>query len=66
MELYDEKGETVSLQQVIEWWLEHYEGLEHMTEGGRTNPESWYSINTILRRCLTRIDNRKVVKRNIQ
>ena len=55
MELFNEKGEIVSLSEVVEWWLEHYEGLEHMCEKGRTSPECWYTINTILRRCFSQI-----------
>ena len=41
MILFNEKGERVSLSEVVEWWLEHYEGLEHMCEKGRTSPECW-------------------------
>jgi hypothetical protein len=57
MELYTESGEPASLEDVIEWWLQHYEGLEHLTEGGTTAPECWYTINTILRRCLEQLKN---------
>jgi len=55
MKLYNEKGETASMQEVVEWWLEHYEGMEHLTLGGSTNPETWYTVSTILRRCLEKI-----------
>lgn len=55
IELYNQKGETVDFVEVIKWWLEHYEGLEHLTEGGKTSPETWYTINTILRRCFEKI-----------
>lgn len=60
MELYNKKGETASLTEVIKWWLEHYEGMEHLTEGGKTSPETWFTINTILKRSLKKIrDKRK-------
>lgn len=55
IELYNSKGETVNLEEVVTWWLEHYEGFEHLTEGGRTTPETWYTITTILKRCFKRI-----------
>ena len=55
MELYNKEGKPVGLKEVIEWWLEHYEGMEHMTEGGNTRPETWFTINTILRRCFKNI-----------
>ena len=54
-----EDGETPSLQDIIEWWLAHYEGMEHLTEGGTTSPETWYAVNTILRRCLVKIKEGK-------
>lgn len=53
-ELFLENGEKAGLGHVTEWWLEHYEGIEHMTEGGTVTPETWYTINTILRRCFER------------
>jgi hypothetical protein len=46
---------TAGLFEVIDWWLEHYEGMEHLTEGGTTTPETWYTINTILRRSFEKI-----------
>lgn len=55
MKLFLEDGEEASLEDVLNWWLERYEGLEHLTEGGRTTPETWYTINTILRRNLERL-----------
>ena len=43
----DEAG----LKEVIEWWLEHYKGIEHLAD----NPETWYNINFILERSLNKI-----------
>ena len=51
--------ELASMEDVVDWWLSHYEGLEHLTEGGNTSPECWYTINTILRRSFEKIKNRK-------
>jgi hypothetical protein len=59
VKIYNEKGDEVGFDEVIDWWLERYEGLEHLTEGGNTNPESWYAINTILKRCFLKIKNRR-------
>lgn len=47
-----------SLEDVINWFLTHYEGLEHMTEHGVTRPETWYTVTAILRRNLERIKNK--------
>jgi hypothetical protein len=58
-QLYREDGTPANLSDIVTWWLENYEGMEHMTEGGRTSPESWYTINTILRRCLTKVRDGK-------
>lgn len=55
MELYNEDGKKVFLIDVINWWLEHFEGLEHLTEGSNMSPETWYTINTILRRSIEKI-----------
>lgn len=30
-ELYLENGEKAGMKAVAEWWLEHYEGIEHLT-----------------------------------
>jgi hypothetical protein len=57
-ELYLENGEKADLHDVVVWWLAHYEGLEHATEGGTTSPETWYTVNTILRRALTKIETK--------
>jgi hypothetical protein len=54
-DLYLENGKKAGLVAVANWWLEHYEGIEHMTEGGTTSPETWYTINTILRRAMSKI-----------
>lgn len=58
-ELYIETAydtyEMASLEDVLNWFLTHYEGLEHMTEHGVTNPETWYTVTAILRRNLERI-----------
>jgi hypothetical protein len=63
VELYLEDGEThAGLYDVIDWWLEHYEGIEHLTEGGSTSPECWYTINTILRRAFEKINASKKQK----
>jgi len=56
---YHTDYETVELDDVIEWFLEHYEGIEHLTDGGSTRPETWYTITSILRRCLQRIKKSK-------
>jgi len=56
MNLYNEKGATVGFEEIIKWWLSHYEGLEHLTEGGTTDPEIWYTITTILKRCLEKLE----------
>lgn len=53
--LFNEKGESASLEEVVKWWLYHYEGMEHLTLGGSTSPETWYAVTTILRRCLEKI-----------
>jgi hypothetical protein len=55
LQLFHEDGSPASLRSVIKWFLEHYEGVEHLTEGGTVNPETWYTITAILRRCLERI-----------
>jgi hypothetical protein len=55
MNLYDENGVSVELDQVIEWFLEKYEGMEHLTEGGTTSPETWYTVVAILKRNLERL-----------
>lgn len=54
--LYNEKGEEVGLVEVMRWWLDHYEGMEHLTLGGRTNPQTWYTVSSILRTALGMID----------
>lgn len=55
-ELFLENGELANLGDVTRWFLIRYEGLEHLTEGGKVNPETWYTVTAILRRCLERID----------
>lgn len=55
IETADETYEMASLEDIINWFLAHYEGLEHMTEHGVTNPETWYTVTAILRRNLERI-----------
>jgi len=55
MTLYLEDGSKASYVDVANWWLEHYEGMEHMTEGGITTPETWYTVTTILKRSLNKI-----------
>jgi len=62
--IQDEDAEGIGFKQatmynVIDWWLEHYEGIEHLTEGGTTSPECWYTINTILRRSFEKIKDSK-------
>ena len=59
MNLYDENGVSVGLEQVIEWFLEKYEGMEHLTEGGTTSPETWYTVVAILKRNLERLRVKK-------
>lgn len=54
-DLYLENGEKAGMKAVAEWWLEHYEGIEHLTEGGTTSPETWYTVSAILRRCMQKI-----------
>jgi hypothetical protein len=57
LDLYLEDKETkAGLKEVMEWWIEHYEGMEHLTLDGKTNPETWYAVNTILKRCLDKIN----------
>jgi hypothetical protein len=51
-----------TMEDVVDWWLSHYEGLEHLTEGGDTSPECWYTINVILRRSFEKIKNRSKLK----
>ena len=58
IETEDEIYEQASLEDIINWFLAHYEGLEHMTEHGVTNPETWYTVTAILRRNLERIRNK--------
>ena len=55
VETTDETYTQASLEDVINFFLAHYEGLEHMTEHGVTNPETWYTVTAILRRNLERI-----------
>lgn len=54
-DLFLENGQPAGMKAVAEWWLDHYEGLEHMTEGGTTAPETWYTVSAILRRCMQKI-----------
>ena len=58
IETSDGTYEQASLEDIINWFLAHYEGLEHMTEHGVTNPETWYTVTTILRRNLEHIKNK--------
>lgn len=51
MELYTKDGDVAGFREVIKWWLEKYEGMEHLTN----MPESWYTVNTILKRCLKKM-----------
>ena len=55
MELFKADGTKAGMVDVANWWLEHYEGIEHMTEGGTTSPETWYTVSTILRRAMDKI-----------
>ena len=55
VETSDEVYELASLEDIINWFLGHYEGLEHMIEHGVTRPETWYTVTTILRRNLEHI-----------
>jgi hypothetical protein len=59
VKLFNENGEEVSFEEIIDWWLEHYEGLEHLTEGGTSSPETWFTINTIMKRCLEKLRDRQ-------
>ena len=63
IELFLENGERASMDDVVAWWLEHYEGLEAMTEGGNTSPETSFTINTILKRSFEKIKQRKKVQK---
>ena len=56
MDLFREDGSYASLRDVMTWFLYHYEGMEHLTEGGKVSPETWYTVTTILRRCVSQID----------
>jgi len=57
--LYLEDKETeAGLYEVIKWWLEHYKGIEHLTDC----PETWYSINSILERSFNKIKNKLELK----
>ena len=66
-ELYVETEDDVyakaSLEDILTWFLHYYEGLEHMTEHGVTNPETWYTVTAILRRNLERIKRKMKVAR---
>lgn len=57
----DDTYEYAFLEDAINWFLAHYEGLEHMTEHGVTNPETWYTVTAILRRNLERIKSKAKV-----
>lgn len=46
-------GETVGYRDMIYWWKDHYEGLEHM----HVNPEVMYTITSILGRCFDNLKN---------
>jgi len=63
IETTDETYEKASLEDVLNWFLHYYEGLEHMTEHGVTRPETWYTVTAILRRNLERIKNKGGVGR---
>lgn len=58
-DLYNDTGEKATMEEVVDWWLMHYEGLEHLTEYGTTSPETWYTINVILRRSFLKLKNRR-------
>jgi len=53
-EIYNNKLETITLYEAIDWWLKHYEGLEHLANSS----EQWYAINTILKRCFEKIKSK--------
>jgi hypothetical protein len=57
--------EQASLEDILEWFLHYYEGMEHMTEHGVTNPETWYTVTTILRRNLERIKSKVEVQHDL-
>lgn len=57
--LYTEDGVIAHLEEVIQWFLEKYEGMEHLTEGGVTSPETWYTVTTILKRNLEKIRDKE-------
>ena len=42
---------------MCDWWLKHYEGLEHMLEGGKSSPETMYTITAILGRGFNKLKN---------
>ena len=64
MKVFDEDGNELGLKEMIEWWLHHYEGMEHLTEGGNTSPETWFTINVIFRRSLEKIRNSQLKRKN--
>ena len=43
--------DTLTYNEAIKWWLDHYEGIEHC----HVNPEMMYTITTILGRCFEAI-----------
>ena len=60
--LYNEDGKEAGLFDVIGWFLHHYEGMEHLAEGGLVAPEYWYTITSILRRCLDKFSEKEISK----
>jgi hypothetical protein len=61
-QFYKADGSVVGFEDMCEWWLQHYEGIEHMTEGGTTSPETWYTVTTILKRSMQKIKDGKRIE----
>lgn len=55
MPIDSEFGESPGYDDVIDWWLEHYRGLEHL----HVAPEIMYTITSILERSFKKLKNRK-------
>ena len=59
MILFNEDGTQAGYYDVINWWLEHYKGMEYLHE----NPETMYTVTSILERCFELL-NKQEVKKN--
>jgi len=57
MILLNEDGTQAGYYDVINWWLEHYKGMEYLHK----NPETMFVVTSILERCF-KLLNRHIDK----